>query len=130
MSCYEKQFVDKRNRLVIACLLCQKYEAEVTRYTINGRLPIASGVRADGKERLKSVIDHLESTVHTEAVKLDTHKQAWVNKSDKHPCKYLKKTKSDKLQILLEMAIDVYNDSRIETVSGEARGHACHALHD
>ena len=114
----KKQFVDKRNRLVIACLLCQKYEAEVTRYTINGRLPIASGVRADGKERLKSVTDHLESTVHTEAVKLDTHKQAWVNKSDKHPwAKYLKKTKSDKLQILLEMAIDVYNDSRIETVS-------------
>ena len=102
----KKQFVDKRNRLVIACLLCQKYEAEVTRYTSNGRLPSASGVRADGKERLKSFIDHLESTVHTEAVKLDTDKQAWV-----------KKTKSDKLQILLEMAIDVYNDSRIETVS-------------
>ena len=80
-----KQFVDIKNRLVIACLTCQKYESEVKRCAINGRLPFASGVRADGTESLKIVLDHLDLTVHAEAVKHDMCKQAWVEKSDKHP---------------------------------------------
>ena len=30
-------------------------------FSANGRLPMASGIRVDGKERLKCVVDHLVS---------------------------------------------------------------------
>ena len=30
----------------------------MTQFSANGRLPMASGIRVDGKERLECVVDH------------------------------------------------------------------------
>ena len=45
----KRTFKEDRARQFITWMLCQKYEMEVKRFTVNGRLPIANGIRADAK---------------------------------------------------------------------------------
>ena len=53
------------------------YENQVTQLSANSSLPMASGILADGKERLKFVKDHLISRAHEEAKRLNTHDELW-----------------------------------------------------
>ncbi len=117
----QKREKDNRVRPFINCALCNRFEKEVKKYTSNGQLPIASGIRVDGTDRLKLMIDHLQSDVHTEALKLERYEQQWNEMSDKHPwARYAKNAKAETLKILLEMSLDVYNDSRTETLSARS----------
>ena len=81
-----KEIKDNRQRPVIKCLLCNKYEMEVKRFANNGRIPLAWGVRVDGKDRLRNVIDHLFSPAHSESLRLKQLEESWNNTSDSHPC--------------------------------------------
>ena len=42
---------DKRQRLLMSCLLCRKYEGQVIKFTSNEQLPISAGIHVDGKDR-------------------------------------------------------------------------------
>ena len=44
-----KEIKDNRQRPLIKCLFCSKYEMEVRKLASNGRVPLACGVRVDGK---------------------------------------------------------------------------------
>lgn len=100
------------------CLVCNQFEMQVKRYTSNGRIPVAQGIRADGKDRLRSVVDYLCSAAHEEALQLKQLDDAWNNMSDAHPwVRIVKKCKAETLEFLLKLAVDVYNDCRVETLS-------------
>ena len=81
-------------------------------------MPVASGVCVDGKDRLRLIVDHLHSPAHKEALKLKQLDEAWRNSSDSHPwVKVIKQCKTQTLEFLLRMAVDVYNDCRVKTPS-------------
>jgi hypothetical protein len=91
---------------------------EVRTFANNGRIPLACGVRVDGKDRLSNVVDHLFSPAHNESLRLKQLDESWNNSSDSHPwIKVMKKCKVETLEILLRLAVDVYNDCRAETLS-------------
>ena len=46
----------KKERAFVTCILCQQHEIEVGNSIVNGRLPIANGVCADEKDRLKCLL--------------------------------------------------------------------------
>ena len=78
---------NKKRRQVMTCCvrnMCKKYEEQVVKFSVNGRLPMASGVRIDGKEKLKWVIDHLESPSHNESKRLKEHEDTWRSMSIIH----------------------------------------------
>ena len=78
-------------------------------------------MRVDGKDRLKHVVDHLLSHAHEEAVRLNDCDRAWSDKSDRHPwIRAFKKWNDEKLQALVRIAIDAYNDTQFETVSARS----------
>ena len=62
----------------MTCLICAAHEDDVKKYSNNGKVPLARGVRTDGKDRLMNVIDHLESEIHQEATRLEELKQSWA----------------------------------------------------
>ena len=110
----KKEIKDHRNRPIVKCLVCSKYELQVRRMSANNHLPIANGVRVDGKDRLKYVVDHLNSSAHEEAIRLQNCDQAWESKSDSHPwIKLFNKWHSEQLKFLVQIAVDAYNDSRV-----------------
>ena len=123
-SCLEASkgtFKEDRARLYITCMLCQQYELEVKKFTVNGRLPIANGIRADGKDRLKSIVDHLQSSAHEEAIRLRENDEAWRSMSDSHPWeRVMKKSKAETLNFLIHLAVDAYNDAQVETISARS----------
>ena len=113
-----KEIKDNRHRPLIKCLLCSKYEMEVRRFASNARVPLACGVRVDGKDRLCYVVDHLSSPAHNESLRLKQLEESWNNTSDSHPwIKIMKKCQAKTLEFLLRLAVDVYNDCRVETLS-------------
>ena len=77
-----KEIKGQRNRPILKCIFCSKYELQVRKMSANNHLPIANGVRVDGKDRLKHVVDHL---AYQEAMRLEYCDQAWTSKSDSHP---------------------------------------------
>ena len=50
-----------------SCSVCAAHEDEVKRFSSKGKVPLAKGVRTDGKERVMRIIDHLDSEMHKEA---------------------------------------------------------------
>ena len=103
------------------CLVCSKYELQVRKVSPNNHLPIANGVRVDGKDRLKHVVDHLNSSAHDEAIRLKNCDQTWASKSDSHPwIKLFNKWHSEQLKFLVRIAVDAYNDSQVETLSARS----------
>ena len=76
---------NKKRRQVMTCELCKKYEVQVAKFSVNRRLLMASEVRIDGKEKLKWVIDHLESPSHNESKRLKEHEDTWRSISTDHP---------------------------------------------
>ena len=122
-DCFEmrKEIKDHRNRPIVKCLVCSKYELQVRKMSANNHLSIANGVRVDGKDRLKHVVDHLKSSAHEEAIRLENCDQAWASKSDSHPwIKLFNKWHSEQLKFLVRIAVDAYNDSQVETLSARS----------
>ena len=81
-----KEIKGQRNRPILKFLVCSKYELQVRKMSVSNHLPIANGMRVDGKDRLKHVVDHLNSPAYEEAMRLENCDQAWTSKSDSHPC--------------------------------------------
>ena len=80
-----------------------------------------NGVRVDGKDRLKHVVNHLNSSAHEEAIRLENCDQAWASKSDSHPwIKLFNKWHSEQLKFLVRISVDAYNDSKVETLSARS----------
>ena len=74
-------------------------------------MPIAIGVRADDEDRLKLIVDHLQSEAHNAVKNLDKLHKEWEKGSDKHPwLKVLTTHKADLIKFLVGMAYDVYNN--------------------
>ena len=93
---------DHRNRPIVKCLVCSKYELQVRKMSANNHLPIANGVRVDGKDRLKHIVDHLNSSAHEEAIRIENCDQAWASNSDSHSwIKLFNKWHSEQLKFLL-----------------------------
>jgi len=122
-SCLEikTEMKDKKRRQLMTCSVCKEYENKVIQFSANGRLPMASGIRVDGRERLKCVVDHLVSRAHEEAKRLETHDELWKNKSSEHPwIRMFSKCQKNTLEFLLRLAVDTYNDCRAETLSARS----------
>lgn len=84
----------------------------------NCQLPIANGVRVDGKNGLKHVINNLLPPAHEKTVRLNDCDRTWVVMSEKQPwVRVFKKWNNEKLQCLVRIAIDV---SQVETVSAQS----------
>ena len=62
----ETEMKDKKQQQLMTCSVCTEYENKVTQFSANGRLPMASGIRVDGKERLKCVVDHIVAKLQME----------------------------------------------------------------
>ena len=62
-----KEKYGDRSRPSVTCSVCAAHEDEVKRFSSNGKVPLAKGVRADRKERVMRIIDHLDSEMHKEA---------------------------------------------------------------
>ncbi|KAL4144148.1 hypothetical protein QTP88_006374 [Uroleucon formosanum] len=67
------------------------------------------------------IIDHLNSNAHNAACCAEKTQVFWMSQSDKHPwLKFLKSHESEIVTNLIELAIDVHNDSRIMTLSANS----------
>ena len=67
-----------RLRSVIICLDCSAHENEIKQFLYNGQVPLANGVSAGGRGRLIKVTGNLDSTVHCETEKVQTHAESWL----------------------------------------------------
>ena len=68
----------------------------------NNHLPIANGVLVDGKDKLNHVVDHLNSSAHEEAMRLEICDQAWASKLDSRSrIKLFSKLHSEQLKFLV-----------------------------
>ena len=110
-----------RTRPSVTCLVCASHEEHIRGFSSNGQVPLARGIRADGKDRLIIIIDHLESAMHQEAERLEEHAKTWAQMSDSHPwARILNKANTETRIFLVRLAIDVYNDSLVETLSARS----------
>ena len=55
----------------MTCSVCAAHEDEIKRFSSNCKVPLTKGVRADGKECVMRIIDHLDSEMHKEALRQD-----------------------------------------------------------
>jgi hypothetical protein len=118
-SCFQKVKMGKS--FGIKCTTCFKHIQEAQKFSKNGRVPIADGVRYDGQKELERIIDHLKTEAHKAADNLDKMQQKWMAQSDQHPwIRTLKSHNAEKVKLLIELAIDVYNDSRQLTLSAHS----------
>ena len=108
-------------RLCLKCTFCEQYETVAVKNSRNGRCLIACGVRADDKGRLKTVIDHLKSEVHAAVLEHKEAEEHFARQSDKHPWLHCwKKHRSEKVNFLIGLCVDVYNDSMYETLAANS----------
>jgi hypothetical protein len=120
LSASRDKFGD-RTRPSVTCLVCATHEEHVKRFSSNGQVPLARGVCADGKDRLVAIIDHLGSAMHIEAERLQKHEKNWAQMSDSHPLvRIFNKANADTRNVVVHLAIDVYNDSLVETLSARS----------
>ena len=113
----EMQSVMLGRRNGLKCLLCFDNISEAKKVARNGQVPIADGVRCDGKQELQRIIDHLKGDVHDAAVKADQAKKLWESQSDKHPwVKVMKAHDYGLVNMLIHLAVDVHNDSVTKTL--------------
>lgn len=115
----EKTRLGRRQGL--KCAVCYRHIAEAKKYSRNGQVPMADGVRSDGKKELKRIIDHLKSDGHNAAVCAEESQKLWLSQSDKHPwVNILKSHEAETVSQLIELAVDVHNDSKQMTLSANS----------
>ncbi|CAB3978456.1 Hypothetical predicted protein [Paramuricea clavata] len=119
---YERSRVSTQNRqrarVFVKCCICGEFEEEAKRFSANGRVYMAQGVRCDGKKKIQDVIDHLLGPSHRAAQEKKQLSRWWNAKDKRHPFINLA-TKSDPtvVKTLTEMAVEVYNDSKSLTLA-------------
>lgn len=105
----------------LKCKICPDPIVEAKKYARNGQVPIADGVRCDGTMEIKRIIDHLIGDVHSAAVRVDEANRPWTAQSDDHPwIKLLKSHEAETVSKLIQLAVDVYNDSKQMTLSANS----------
>jgi len=106
------------------CSICSQHSAEALSMSLNGRLPIAfkPGIRLSGEEFLQRFVDHDLSESHKNAMKAQKLKKVWKEKdSTAHPWLRTLKTSNYRLcEKLVYLAVDVYNDLKIGTISARS----------
>ena len=103
---------------MLICTICAKHEVEAAKASVNGRVFMASGIRAESKEMLMRVIDHMHGNAYSAARSAEKLEGQWRDNSEKHPwIPVLKKAATGVTKTLLEVAVAVYNDSLHETLS-------------
>lgn len=111
--------IGKRSGL--KCSICCKHINEAQKLSRNGQVPIADGIRSDGSKALERVIDHLNSEAHSTAIRFDEATDLWKSRSHKHPwIRLLKNYEVDTVSSLIELAVDVHNDSKQLTLSANS----------
>ena len=79
----------------------------------------SAGVRTEGQLGAKRLIEHLKSKPHRAALDMQQLQTQFHRHSDKHPWLHiLKKHRSAETAHLIRLAMDCYNDTMSETVSG------------
>ncbi|XP_067647160.1 uncharacterized protein [Eurosta solidaginis] len=87
------QLDGKRNRPFICCSICREFKTEAAKVSKRGTVPLAEGIRVDGEQKLKRIVDHIESSVHSVAAEAQKSTELWKQQSEKHPwVNTLKKT--------------------------------------
>ncbi|XP_025413676.1 uncharacterized protein LOC112685865 [Sipha flava] len=105
----------------LKCMVCFEQISEAIKFSRNGHVPIADGIRCDGKRELMRIVDHLHSDAHNAARKADENQRLWLTQADKHPwVKILKNHESEIIKNLIELAVDVHNDSKVLTLSANS----------
>ena len=111
-----KYMNEERTRTFVKCLVCAEFEEEARRFATNGQVYMVHGVRCDGQKKLQDIVDHLHGAPHTAALKMKTVSTQWTEKDSTHPwLRTLKRYDSNIIQTLIQMAVDVYNDSKLLT---------------
>ena len=68
-----------------------------------------------------SPLDHLQSSAHEEAIRLQENDEAWRSMSDSQPwARVMKKSKAETLNSLIHLTVDAYNDAQVETISARS----------
>lgn len=79
------------------------------------------GVRCNSSVALERIIDHLNTAAHNAADNISKMQQKRMTQSDQHPwVKSLKSHNAEKIKLLIELAIDVYNVSWQLTLSAHS----------
>lgn len=90
------------------------------RSTKIGKVQIADVVRCDSSIALQRIVDRIQSGAHIAADNLEKMQEKLMTQSDQHP--WIKTLcNAEKVKLLIELAIDVYNDSRQLTLSAHSR---------
>ena len=114
----EKAKVNGKVRSYMTCLICKKHESAACRMSANGKVFMADKVRVGDKVRLQRVVDHLLGKPHAAALEEEALEGAWQGTHDDHPwLAVMKKSNAHVVSLLTHMAVEVYNDSLLETPS-------------
>jgi hypothetical protein len=105
----------------VTCMVCQEFEYETWKFAANGTVYFAHGVRVEGKTGAQRIIDHLLADHHRHALEIKNMTALLKCQSNKHPwLNVLEKHKAAQLRCLLQMCMDVYNDTKCETISARS----------
>ena len=126
MLMHENTFVKRlekdklHSRIIIKCLICEKYDDAARMSSGNKKtVPYANGVRTEGRTGTMRLIDHLLGNPHSAALNAKKLHEQFISQNDKHPWLSILKTHRDEVvQCLIRLAMDVYNNTLCETVSG------------
>ncbi|KAG5887323.1 hypothetical protein JTB14_006465 [Gonioctena quinquepunctata] len=99
------------------CVVCSHNSKKNPQYSYF-RFPKdeARGIQAECKQKLERVVHHISSKSHTEAGKAKLSEEQWNSQSENHPwLRTLKSFRSQVVKQLIQLCVDVYNDSFLET---------------
>lgn len=109
--------VNGRLRPFLHCNVCKEFEHVANVNSKNGSVFVADGIRVDSQEKLQRVLNHLNGKSHKDAILAKQNHELWINRSEDHIWrKYLKNQHRDLVELLIRLAIDVYNDSLHDTL--------------
>lgn len=101
----------------VHCSVCREFETEASKFSKTGVVPMASDVRVEGKEKLKRLVLHIESVPHKQALATKKSSEMWSSQSANHPwVAMLRKHDAAVVNLLIRLAVDVYNDSLMATL--------------
>lgn len=112
-----KNKIDGKTRPFLHCNVCKEFENVAKHNSKNGSVYMANGIRVDSQERMRRVVTHLNGKNHNDALLTKQNHELWINRSEDHVWrKYLSVQHRDLVELLIRMAMDVYNDSLHDTL--------------
>ena len=104
-------------RPFIYCTICRDFEAVAKAHFKNGIVPMASGIKVDSQEKLQRVVTHIEAKGHEAAANAKIQHDLWNLRSEGHTWrKFLNNENKELINVLIKLAVDVYNDSLHDTL--------------